>query len=268
LSPGNPGGPEASGRLVLGLQPVRELLRRHGTKVHEVLVQAGDSPRLEALARYAQDQGALCRRVTGAELDRLSRGTRHQGVAAFGPALSFTPLDELLARPDLLALALDGIVDPQNFGATVRSAVGLTEAPLMWAENGSAPLTPSTFRASAGAIEHAVLCRVRSLHGALSEAAFQGIQVIGLDPAAPTPLDDLHLENPTILVIGSEEKGMGRATRKSCTALGRLTNSTRIQSLNASVAAALALYTAVLHRRRAAGLHPEPATFESDVSTE
>jgi len=254
--------------MVLGLQPVRELLKRHGRQVHDVLVQAGESPRLEALARYAQDQGAPCRRVSAAELDHLGRGTRHQGVAAFGPPLSLSPLSEILERPDLLALALDGIVDPQNFGATVRSAVGLTEAPILWGENGAAPLTPSTFRASAGAIEHAVLCRVPSLHGALHEAALQGIQVIGLDPTATTPLEDLHLENPTILVIGSEEKGMGRAVRKSCTALGRLTNTARIQSLNASVAAALALYTAVLHRRRAAGGPPQRASDASDPSTE
>src|SRR5690606_27218475 len=95
-----PEEPALSGqRLVLGLQPVRELVRRHGSAVTEVLVQEGDSPRLEALARFAQDQGARCRRVSGAELDRLSRGTRHQGVAAYGPPLVLTPLAELLAPP-------------------------------------------------------------------------------------------------------------------------------------------------------------------------
>jgi 23S rRNA (guanosine2251-2'-O)-methyltransferase len=238
-------------RLVLGLQPVRELVRRHGARVSEVLAQQGDSPRLEALVRFAQDQGAPVRRVTGAELDRLGRGTRHQGVAAFGPALVLSPLGPLLEQPDLLALALDGIVDPQNFGATVRSAVGLCDAPLLWAENGSAPLTPSTFRASAGAIEHAVLCRVPSLHGALSEAALKAVQVVGLEPSATVALEELDLTLPTILVIGSEEKGMARSVRKTCTAFARLTNSARVQSLNASVAAALALYTAVLQRRRA-----------------
>lgn len=246
-----PEEPALSGqRLVLGLQPVRELVRRHGSAVTEVLVQEGDSPRLEALARFAQDQGARCRRVSGAELDRLSRGTRHQGVAAYGPPLVLTPLAELLERPDLLGLALDGVVDPQNFGATVRSAVGLTDAPILWGESGSAPLSPAMFRASAGAIEHAVLCRVPSLHGALGEAAVRGVQVVGLEPGAPTPLEALDLTGPTIIVIGSEEKGMVRAVRKSCTALAHLTNSARVQSLNASVAAALALYAAVLQRGR------------------
>jgi len=254
---------EDGARLVLGLQPVRELIRRHGKAITEVLVEGGESPRLEALARFAQDQGAPCRRVSGAELDRLSRGTRHQGVAAFGPALVMTSLREVLSQPRLLALALDGIVDPQNFGATVRSAVGLTEAPLLWAENGSAPLSPATFRASAGAIEHAVLCRVRSLHGALGEAVLQGVQVVGLDPAAPTPLDQVDLRVPTIIVVGSEEKGMVRAVRKTCTSLAHLTNSARVQSLNASVAAALALYTAVLQRGRVAASEPTAATVDS-----
>jgi 23S rRNA (guanosine2251-2'-O)-methyltransferase len=247
-------------RLVLGLQPVRELVRRHGARIHEVLVQSGDSPRLEALARFAQDQGAPVRRVSASDLDRLSRGTRHQGVAAFGPPLELSDLSDILGNPRLLALALDGIVDPQNFGATVRSAVGLTDAPILWAENGSAPLSPTTFRASAGAIEHAVLCRVRSLHGALSEAALRGVQIVGLDPAATLALEDLDLTSPTILVVGSEEKGMGRSVRKCCTALCRLSNSARVQSLNASVAAALALYTAVLQRRRAEADAPDRST--------
>lgn len=247
-------------RLVLGLQPVRELVRRHGRAITEVLIKEGDSPRLEALARFAQDQGAPCRRVSGAELDRLSRGTRHQGVAAFGPPLILASLSEILAQPALLGLALDGVVDPQNFGATVRSAVGLTDAPILWGESGSAPLSPAMFRASAGAIEHAILCRVPSLHGALGEASVRGIQVVGLEPGAPTPLEALDLTGPTIIVIGSEEKGMVRAVRKSCTALAHLTNSARVQSLNASVAAALALYAAVLQRGRPGARVPSEST--------
>lgn len=251
----DPNGP----RLVLGLQPVRELIRRHGRAVSEVLVEGGDSPRLAALARFAQDQGAPCRRAAPGELDRLSRGTRHQGAAAFGPALELHQLAEVLAQPGLLALALDGIVDPQNFGATVRSAVGLTGAPILWAEHGAAPLSPATFRASAGAIEHAVLCRVPSLHGALAEAVLRGVQVVGLDPAAPVALQDLDLTLPTVIVVGSEEKGMVRAVRKTCTALAHLSSSGRVQSLNASVAGALALYTALLQRRG----QPEEASHPS-----
>lgn len=241
--------PPSEHRLVLGLQPVRELLRRRGSEVTSVLVERGNSPRLEALARFAESQGAPVRFVDSAELDRLSHGGRHQGAAAYGPPLELTPLAALWEQPNLLAIALDGVVDPQNFGAVIRSAVGLAGAPILWSENSSAPLTPATFRASAGAIEHAVLCRVASLHGALGEAGARGIEVVGLEPQATVALHEVPLTGPAILVIGSEEKGMARAVRRSCTTLARLESSGTVQSLNASVAAALALYTALLQRR-------------------
>jgi 23S rRNA (guanosine2251-2'-O)-methyltransferase len=147
-----------------------------------------------------------------------------------------------LIRHDLVGVALDGVVDPQNFGAVVRSAVGICDAPILWPESGSAPLTPATFRASAGAIEHATLCRVRSLHGTLAQAVGAGIEVVGLAPDAEERLDQLDLQRPTIVVIGSEEKGMNRAVRRTCTRLVRLSSSGRIQSLNASVAAGIALH--------------------------
>ncbi len=239
---------ESERRLVLGLQAVRELLRVRSGEVDEVLVQSGTSPRLDALARFAGDQGAVVRRVSRSELDALSRGSTHQGAAAYAPPLQLIPPEDLLDRPDLLAIALDGVVDPQNFGAVIRSAVGLARAPVLWPESGSAPLTPATFRASAGAIEHAELCRVRSLHGTLSAAALRGIQVVGLEPQATQSLHEVDFAQPSIVVIGSEEKGMARAVRRSCTQLVRLETSGAIQSLNASVAAAIALYAAFICR--------------------
>src|SRR5690606_29964017 len=122
---------------------------------------------------------------------------------------------------DLLAVALDGIVDPQNFGAVIRSAVALGPCPVVFPENASAPLTPATFRASAGAIEHASLVRVPSLPSLLREAAARGVSVLGLAPEANRFLHEVDLTGPTLLTIGSEHTGMGKAVRRSCTALVR-----------------------------------------------
>lgn len=235
-------------RLVIGLQPVRELVRVHGRSVAEVLVEGTNSPRLDGLRRFAADRRVAVREVGRVELDRLSGSSTHQGVAAFGPDLPLANWEDLELNPSLLAIALDGIVDPQNFGAIVRSAVGLADAPVIWPESASAPLTPATFRASAGAIEHATLCRVRALHGTLRSAADHGIQVVGMDPAAPQAIHEIDWRRPSVLVIGSEQKGMSRAVRKTCTALAHLTMSSTIQSLNASVAAGIALHTAVVQR--------------------
>jgi 23S rRNA (guanosine2251-2'-O)-methyltransferase len=235
-------------RLVLGQQAVREVVRVWGEQTREVWVQAGDSLRSHSLATYARDQGIEVRLVERSELDRISAGQFHQGAAAFAPPLVFTPWESLLVDPELLAVALDGVVDPQNFGAVIRSAVGIAQAPVIWAESSSAPLLPSTFRASAGAIEHARLCQVPSLHGALAEAAAAGVTVVGLTPDAAQALHEVPLRGPLILVIGSEEKGMGRSVRKACTSFARLHQSGAVQSLNASVAAGICLYAATISR--------------------
>ncbi|MBX3128799.1 MAG: RNA methyltransferase [Polyangiaceae bacterium] len=230
-------------RLVLGLQPVREAIAAHGRRLAAVWVDRRGEPRLDAVARFATDQGvADVKRVAGAELDRVSRGTAHQGVAAWAPELFLQREAALLERDDLIAVALDGIQDPQNFGAVVRSAVAMAGAAVVWPEHGSAPLTPATFRASAGAIEHATLCRVRTLAGFLLEARGAGAQVVGLDAQAPVELGDLELTRPTIVVLGSEHTGMGRAVRRACTSLARLVEPVHLDSLNASAAAAIALY--------------------------
>ena len=237
------------GRLVVGLQPVREAVRVHGARLERLAVDRKTTPRLDALTRFAADQGVgRIDRVDRADLDRIAGNTSHQGVAAWAPDLELSSLEALLATPDLLAVALDAIQDPQNFGAVVRSAVALADAPILWAEHSSAPLSPATFRASAGAIEHARLCRTASLVDALRQARAQGTRVVGLDGRADVMLSDLDLTTPTILVVGSEHEGLGRAVRRACSDFARLVSPGRIESLNASVAAAVALYEAAKQR--------------------
>jgi 23S rRNA (guanosine2251-2'-O)-methyltransferase len=222
---------------------VREAIRRHGAALHEVLVENGASPKFAALERFARDNNVpVVRRVDRAELDRQSRGVVHQGTLARAPELALTDLSALLDEPNLLILALDSLQDPQNFGAVVRSAVAFGGATLLWGEHGSAPLTPSTFRASAGAIEHARLCRVPSLVGALNQLRERGVTVVGLDAAAPVRLSSLPLEGPLVLVLGSEGEGLAKATRRACSTLATLGELRHVDSLNASVAAGIALY--------------------------
>jgi 23S rRNA (guanosine2251-2'-O)-methyltransferase len=245
-----PEAPEGAPRLILGQNPVREAIRAHKRRVHEVLIESPANPRVEALERFARDQDLQVRSVSRAELDRLSQGGRHQGVAAWAEPLQLVRPEELLGDPQLMAIALDGVVDPQNFGAVVRSAVGVAGAAVVFPENAAAPLTPTTFRASAGAVEHARLCRVKSLPAFLLEAQARGVRIVGLAPEAVTSLDEIDFSGPTILVIGSEEDGMARATRRACTDLAKLMSSNLVQSLNASVAAGIALYAAAVGRKR------------------
>lgn len=237
--------PEVEGRLVAGLQPVREAILAHGSRLVRVSIEQGDNPRLEAVARFASDHGvAEVTREPRALLDALTEGTVHQGVVCWAPELQLLDFSQLLAEPELLGIVLDGISDPQNFGAVVRSAVGIAGAAIVWGEHASAPLSLATFRASAGAVEHARLCRVPSLAAAATEAVAADVQVVGLDPQADLALRDVDLSKPSLLVLGSEGEGMSRSVRRSLTATARLAQSGRIGSLNASVAAAIALYEA------------------------
>lgn len=247
--PEGPSGPPGAPRLILGQNPVREAIAVHGAKLGFVLVEHDPNPRLAALSRFATDHGVRLESAPRGELDRIGGSGRHQGVLAWAPELALTPAEALLDDPELLALALDGVVDPQNFGAVIRSAVGLARAPIVFAENASAPLTPATFRASAGAVEHARLCRVRSLPAFLADAQARGATIIGLVPDGEFALENIPMSGPTVLVIGSEEAGLQRATRKTCTHLARLTSSGAVQSLNASVAAGIALYLAAISRK-------------------
>jgi 23S rRNA (guanosine2251-2'-O)-methyltransferase len=233
------------------LQPVREAIRAHGQKLERVVVETAGrepSPQLEALARYAHDHGARVERLPRAELDRLARGVRHQGAIAFARELSIASLDDLPLGDGSLVVALDEVQDPQNFGAVIRSAVAMGATAVVWPEHRSAPLSAATFRASAGAVEHATLCRVTSLPVALDAMRDQGLTVVGLDMTGEMAIDRVDLARPVALVVGAEGKGLRKTVKRSCDALARLPMPGPIASLNASVAVAIALYEAVRQR--------------------
>jgi 23S rRNA (guanosine2251-2'-O)-methyltransferase len=234
----------------MGLQPVREAVRAHGDKIERVIVEQGDHPQLEALARFARDHGVEVTRAERAELDRRARGVRHQGAMAVVPELEIVPLSKLAVTPDSLFLALDEIQDPQNFGAVLRSAVAFATTAVLWPEHASAPLSAATFRASAGAIEHAVLCRVTSLPGAIQHLEELGANPIGLDASGDVELAEVDLSGPVLFVIGSEGKGLKKSVRRACRIVARLPMDGPIASLNASVAAAITLYEARRQRQR------------------
>ncbi|MBM4357714.1 MAG: 23S rRNA (guanosine(2251)-2'-O)-methyltransferase RlmB [Deltaproteobacteria bacterium] len=244
-------------RAVVGIQPVREVLRVRGAEVARLFVERSESPRLAAVARFATDRGVPVEVVSRVRLDQLSRGVQHQGVVALAPDLPIVPLDQLM-QPDAALVLLDGITDPHNFGAAIRSAVALGSGGVVFGANQAAPLSAATFRTSAGAIEHAELCRVPSLRGAVEALVAGGVTVVSLEADAEASLGDLDLTGPAAVVIGSEDKGVGRAVRKSCSARARLPMSGRLDSLNASVASAVALYEI----RRQRGGTP-PSRFEA-----
>ena len=250
-----PPGRGADQRIICGLQAVREAIRAQAQSLVRVVVATSNdgasSPQLEALARFARDRGAPVERLSSQEVDRLARGVRHQGAVAVAPPLAVASLDDLVLGDAALLVVLDELQDPQNFGAVVRSAVALGATAVVWPEHRSAPLSSATFRASAGAVEHATLCRVPSLPPALEALKSRGLVCVGLDMDGDSRLEDVDLTGPLALVAGAEGKGLRRSVKHSCDTLARLPMPGPIDSLNASVAVAIALYEAVRQRGRA-----------------
>jgi 23S rRNA (guanosine2251-2'-O)-methyltransferase len=230
---------------VVGIQPVRECIRVRAKAIERLALTDSDSPTLGGVERFARDQGvSRIERLSRGEMDRLSHGVQHQGAIAFAPELELALWEEVVTRPNLLAIALDQVQDPQNFGAVIRSAVATGEAAVLWGEHASAPLGSATGRASAGAIEHATLCRVPALKDALRLAQESGVRVVGLAARAEKLLSEVDLTGPTVIVLGSEGSGLQPAVRRCCTELAAVVRPRVLDSLNASVAAAIALYEA------------------------
>lgn len=250
-------------RLIFGMQPVREAIRARGKELTAVLVQEGASPKHDAVARFAADQGIHVERVSRGDLDRRTKNGFHQGVLAIAPEVALVGLDALAVNERTLLLALDGVMDPHNFGAAIRSAVALGATGVVWPEHASAPLSPATFRASAGAVEHATLCRVNALPQALSDLRERGVTPIALDVRGTSELADVDLRGPVAIVIGAEDRGPRKPVLAACAHVAKLPLPGPVAALNASVAAAIALYE-VQRQRRAAGIVVRKKNDNSD----
>jgi 23S rRNA (guanosine2251-2'-O)-methyltransferase len=240
-------------RLLAGPRAVEEALRADPKRVVVVYATSERLRELDALARRAQ---VKCELRSGQELEQLARGLKHQGVLAITGDYAYAELDDVLEhsaeRP--LLVALDQIVDPHNFGAIVRSCVAFGADAVITLKDRAAPVTPVVVRAAAGATERARIARVTNLARTLDQLRERGMQVLGLAADAPTSLDNMPYEAAgRVLVIGSEGDGLRRLTREHCDALVRIDMPGGFESLNASVAASIALYESA--RARAAALH-------------
>jgi 23S rRNA (guanosine2251-2'-O)-methyltransferase len=243
----------AAERIVGGLHPVRELLRS-AQPVTQLLVAVGReaSPVLDEIVRLAAQRGLPLREVDRRLLDDRSEGLVHQGVLAIGPPFPYVSLEAVLAAttgPPLL-VALDGVTDPHNLGSIARTAEAVGAHGLIVPGRRAATVTATAEKAAAGALAHLPVVEVTNLVRTLATLREAGVWSLGLDGDAEVELGTHPLASePCVLVVGAEGSGLSRLTRERCDALVRLPMRGRVGSLNASVAAAVALYE--LLRRRA-----------------
>ena len=199
------------------------------------------------LLRDARASGVLVEEVTWARLGQITGGSVHQGIALQTAAAETIDLDSLiegcsdLGEPPLL-LALDGVTDPHNLGAVVRSAEAMGAHGVVLPQRRSAGLTGSAAKVAAGALEHLPVARVVNLNRSLEKLKDAGYRVIGLAGEGDVTLPDVDLSGPLVLVTGSEDQGLSLLTRRHCDQLVRIPLRGVTPSLNASVATALCVY--------------------------
>jgi 23S rRNA (guanosine2251-2'-O)-methyltransferase len=240
-----------------GIHAVRVLLSRQPGRVRRVLVAGGrDAGRLAEVRALAQQAGVQVASVEPAQLDRLAEGERHQGVVAEIVPRAGDPetqLEEALeaAGPVPLLLVLDGVQDPHNLGACLRSADAAGVAAVIVPRDRAAGLTPVVRKVAAGAAESVPLVAVVNLARTLRELKERGLWLVGTDDAADKTLYEADLKGPLGLVMGSEGEGMRRLTRECCDQLVSIPMAGAVESLNVSVATGVALFEAVRQRSSA-----------------
>lgn len=247
-------GPEGEGRggtWVFGPARVEETLQGIPHQVRRVLVRQGPLPsRHLALLKIARARGAPLQRVPNQYLDRIAAGARHRGAACEVSPLPWLALGDVLAtdpKPSLLLL-LDRIEDPRNFGALVRAADGAGVDTVLVPRRGAAPPSPVAIAASAGALARTRLVRVPGAASALRALRSHGYWTVGLTPRAATRWDEFDWNQPAVLAVGSEGRGLGAGVSKECEVLVSLPQLGSVRSLNVSVAAGIVLYEAVRQR--------------------
>jgi 23S rRNA (guanosine2251-2'-O)-methyltransferase len=186
--------------------------------------------------------------VSRAELDRLTDGSVHQGVAIQVPPYAYADEDDLLDAAEesdrpALVVALDGVTDPRNLGAVLRSAGAFGAHGVLVPERRAAGVTASAWKVSAGAAARVPVARVTNLVRTLQAYKQAGVFVVGLDGGGDTQIGDLPFAtDPLVLVVGSEGKGLSRLVREQCDAIASIPIASSVESLNAGVAAGIALY--------------------------
>jgi 23S rRNA (guanosine2251-2'-O)-methyltransferase len=204
--------------------------------------------RVAEAIKLAGDGGVAVLEASRGELDRLTDGALHQGVALRVPPYRYAHPADLLARAaavaaDPLIVALDGVTDPRNLGAVIRSAAAFGAHGLVIPARRAAGVTAAAWKVSAGALAHLPVARAANLVRTLVDYQEAGLFVVGLDASGGTDVASLEVaDGPLVLVVGSEGRGLARLTAARCDLVARIPVAAQTESLNAGVAAGIALY--------------------------
>ncbi len=232
---------------VVGRNPVFEALTA-GLPVKQAYVAEGAErdDRLRDILKFSAENGVPLLQVTRGELDRVTGGLVHQGVALQLPAYEYADVEDVLAdalEVDGIVVALDGVTDPRNLGAIIRSAAAFGATGVVIPSRRSASMTAAAWKTSAGAAARLPIAMATNLNRALEQASKMGFTIVGLAGEGEVPVPGAPgIDGPLVIVVGSEDEGLARLVREHCDSLISIPIASAVESLNASVAAAIALY--------------------------
>ena len=218
-----------------------EIIRNWSRAVPAACARGAGGPRLQEIIDLARERKVTLRFEPREALDRASNGATHQGVVAFGAAHQYAELDLVLREAQLL-IVLDGVEDPHNLGAIVRSSHAAGASAVIVPDRRAAGLTETVAKAAAGALEHLPVVRVGNVNQTLEDLKKRGFWIYGLDGRGDQLYTELEYVRPTVFVMGGEGHGLHELVKKHCDALVRIPMAGAIASLNVSVAAGVVLF--------------------------
>lgn len=234
---------------ICGVHAVYEALvsrRRPLERIH--IARDAHAGKLKDILDLAREHGVPVRKEDRAVLDRMASGGVHQGIIAVSGAASYADFDVVFKAERPLVVVLDGVEDPHNLGAVIRTAEACNATGVVVPERHSAPLSATVVKASAGASAHLPVVRVKNLVSAIQDMKDRGLWIVGVDPAGTQNWTGFDYKGPVAIVLGGEHKGLRRLVRENCDVLVRLPMLGSIASLNISVAAGVVLYEVVRQR--------------------
>ncbi len=240
--------------ILYGIHPVEEALLAGRRKIIKIYVSNRRSSRIAKIVNRAESSRIPVEVISADRLDSLAGTDANQGIGAQVEGFSFSDPDRFMPTDGSgLVLVLDGLVDPRNVGALIRTALCVGVTGVILPKDRSVSMTPAVSMASAGALEHIRLARVTNISETLKQLKFTGFWVAGLDPSVEQSIFEVDLSGPLALVVGSEEKGIRLLVKKNCDFLVSIPQKSRVDSLNVSVAGAVALYETFRQRQAVTG---------------
>ncbi len=237
-----------------GIHAVREALEAGRPLEHVLITKGRQDSRVEEIVRLARGRGIPVRFEERGRLDRIANSREHQGVVAVAAASAAATLETILARANSsggagLIVLLDGVEDPHNLGAIIRTALAAGAHGVVIPERRAAGLTDTVSRASAGALAHLPVAKVTNLVRAMEELKEAGFWLVGLDEHATQTYTQVDYRSPVGIVLGGEGKGLHEVTRKRCDFIVALPTGGPVKSLNVSVAAGVVLFEVIRQRK-------------------